>query len=390
MDRRPASRPPWLDVGLVVVLVMVGLVDQGVSSVEASFPNEPDLLAVTCTVLIVLPLLWRRRFPIIVMAAVTLGYFVRLFLGYEPDGAATNAALIAVYSLGAYAERPDAFVAAVVGALAVAGGLAWAVSLDYYPPTTVAVMVAFWIASGFLGETVYTRRRYQAALEERARSLEAERDKRARLAAQEERARISREFHDIWAHTLTTVVVQAGAAEEVLDKWPEAARKALVSIQRAGRRALAEVRRLIASDSDGSPERRAPTPGLANLPDLVEELGLSGVPVELSITGSLDDLPGDIGLSAYRIVQQALTNTLSHGGAGVSARVDVRRANGDLLIDVVDDGRSTPPAGEPVRQGRGLIGMRERVALFGGDLLVGPGPEGGFGVHARIPIEAGG
>ena len=390
MDRRPVFRPPWFDVGLVVVLVIVGLVDQAVSSADASFPNEPDLLAAIGTVLIVLPLLWRRRFPIIVMAVVTLGYFARLFLGYEPDGAATNAALIAVYSVGAYAERPDALVAMVVGALAVAGGLAWAVSLDYYPLSTVAVMVAFWIASAFLGETVSTRRRYQTALEERARSLEAQRDERARLAVREERARISREFHDVWAHTLTSVVVQAGAAEEVLDESPEAARKALVSIQRASRQALAEVRRLIASDSDGSPERRAPTPGLANLPDLVEELGRSGVPVDLSVTGSLDDLPGDIGLSAYRIVQQALTNTLSHGGAGVTARVHVRPANGDLLIDVIDDGHLTPPAGEPVRRGRGLIGMRERVALFGGDLLAGPRPEGGFGVHARIPIEAGG
>jgi len=388
MDRRPVFRPPWFDIGLVVVLVVIGLVDQAASSGEASFPNEPDLLAAIGTVLIVLPLLWRRRFPIIVMAVVTLGYFARLFLGYEPDGAATNAALIAVYSVGAYGERPDAFVAMVVGALAVASGLSLAVSLDYYPISTVAVMVAFWIASAFLGESVYTRRRYQAALEERARSLEAERDERARLAAQEERARISREFHDVWAHTLTSMVVQAGAAEEVLDESPEAARKALVSIQQASRQALAEVRRLIASDSDGSPERRAPTPGLANLPELVEELGRSGVPVDLSVTGSLGDLPGDIGLSVYRIVQQALTNTLSHGGAGVTARVDVRRANGDLLIDVVDDGHSTPPAGQPVRRGRGLIGMRERVALFGGDLLAGPRPEGGFGVHARIPIEA--
>jgi signal transduction histidine kinase len=111
--------------------------------------------------------------------------------------------------------------------------------------------------------------------------------------------------------------------------------------------------------------------------------------VALSVAGPLDDLPPDVGLSAYRVVQQALTNTLSHGGAGAAAEVIVRKAGGDLLIDVLDDGRGQPPAnGAPMRQGRGLIGMRERVTLFGGDLVAGPRSEGGFAVHARIPIEA--
>jgi signal transduction histidine kinase len=240
---------------------------------------------------------------------------------------------------------------------------------------------------GVIGDTVYTRRRYQEALEERARALEIERDQSARLAAQEERARISRELHDVWAHTLTTVVVQAGAAEEVLDSSPEDARRALGRIQHASRQALAEVRRVIASDPDAPSERRPPAPGVSSLPDLAEELGRSGVPVELSLSGALDDLPKDVGLSAYRIVQQALTNTLAHGGPGVSARVDVRRENGALLIDVVDDGLGAKAVSDPSRRGHGLIGMRERVALFGGELQAGPRPEGGFAVHARIPLE---
>lgn len=234
---------------------------------------------------------------------------------------------------------------------------------------------------------MYIRRRYQEALEERARQLEADQEERARLAIQEERARISREFHDIWAHTLSLVAVQAGAADEVFDESPELARQALSRIQQAARRALAEVRRLIASDTtETSPPHLDPVPGLGDLDRLVEELGRAGVPVALSITGPIDDLPEDVGLSAYRIVQQALTNTLSHGGPGVTARVDVRKANGELLIDVVDNGQGLPARPDPARRGRGLIGMRERAMLFGGDLVAGPRPEGGFAVHARIPM----
>jgi signal transduction histidine kinase len=324
-----------------------------------------------------------------VLAVTGVLYFVRLFLGYTPDGAATPAVLIATYGVGAYAPRPAGDIARVIAAVVVVAGLAVSVPLDLFTVATVAVMIATWVAAAFVGDTVYSRRRYQEALEERARELEVERDQSARLAAQEERARISRELHDVWAHTLTMVVVQAGAAEEVLDTSPEDARRALGRIQHAGRQALAEVRRLIASDPNGPSERRPPAPGLDGLPELAEELRRSGVPVELSVAGPLEDLPADVGFSAYRIVQQALTNTLTHGGPGVSARVDVRRENGSLLIDVVDDGLGATATSDPSRRGRGLIGMRERVALFGGELRAGPRTEGGFGVHARIPLEAG-
>lgn len=391
MDRRSASRPPWFDVALVALLIVVAVVTQDASNFDGgAVPHGSGALAMVLSIAMILPLLWRRRFPIQALAVTIIVYFVRLFLGYSPDGAASTTALIAVYSVGAYAPRPAGDVARVVAGVLLAGGLAISVALDQFKVATVAVMLATWIAAAVIGDTVYTRRRYQETLEERTRALEVERDQSARLAAQEERARISRELHDVWAHTLTMVVVQAGAAEEVLDSSPEEARRALGRIQHASRHALAEVRRLIASDPDAPSERRPPAPGLSSLPDLVEELGRSGVPVELSLAGSLDDLPTDVGLSAYRIVQQALTNTLSHGGPGVSARVHVRRENGSLLIDVVDDGLGAAAASDPSDRGRGLIGMRERVALFGGELKAGPRPEGGFAVHARIPLEVGG
>jgi signal transduction histidine kinase len=127
-------------------------------------------------------------------------------------------------------------------------------------------------------------------------------------------------------------------------------------------------------------------PGVGDLHHLVEEFGRAGVPVSLSIGDPIEDLPADIGLSVYRIVQQALTNTLTHGGPGTTARVELRTIDGELLIDVVDDGRGSSTAPDPARSGRGLIGMRERTVLFGGDLVAGPRPEGGFAVHARIPL----
>jgi signal transduction histidine kinase len=388
-DPRAALRPPWFDVALVALLIVVAVVTPDSSSFDAgAVSDETDALAMALSIGAVLPLLWRRRFPIAVLAATGTLYFVRLFLGYAPDGAVTPAVLIATYSVGAYAPRPAGDVARVVAGVLVVAGLLVSVALDQFTVGSVAVMTATWVAAAFVGDTVYSRRRYQEALEERARELEIERDQRAKLAAQEERARISRELHDVWAHTLTMVVVQAGAAEEVLDSSPEETRRALGRIQHASRQALAEVRRVIASDPDAPSERRPPAPGVSSLPDLAEELQRSGVPVELSLAGGLEDLPKDVGLSAYRIVQQALTNTLTHGGPGVSARVDVRRENGALLIEVVDDGLGASAPTDPSRRGHGLIGMRERVALFGGERRAGPRPDGGFAVHARIPLEA--
>jgi signal transduction histidine kinase len=388
VDRRSALQPPWFDVALVALLIVAAIVSRDSATFDGgAVPNPPDALSMVLAIAMILPLLWRRRFPIQVLAVTHVVYFARLFLGYGPDTASNPAVLIAIYSVGAYAPRPAGDVARVVAGIVVVGALAVAVALDLFTAATVVVMFVSWIAAAVFGDTVYSRRRYQEALEGRARALEIERDQRARLAAQEERARISRELHDVWAHTLTMVVVQANAAEEVLDSSPEDARRALGRIQHASRQALAEVRRVMASDPDTPSERRPPAPGLASLPDLVEELERSGVPVELSLGGSLDGLPTDVGLAAYRIVQQALTNTLTHGGEGVSARVDVRREAGALLIDVVDDGLGAKAVSDPSRRGHGLIGMRERVALFGGELKAGPHPDGGFAVHARIPLE---
>lgn len=385
--RRIPTRSQLFDLGLVVALLAGGLVESSIPPTGSlgTFPRSPDAWGVLATVLILVPLAMRRRHPVEVMAASGTIYLAAVLIGYANSSAMDSAQLIAVYSVGVYAFRPAADRARWIAAFAIAGGLFWCYRLGRFSLTEIALMYATWLGAAIFGEMVSIRRRYQEALEERARRLEAERDERARSAVQEERARIARDLHDVWAHTLSLVVVQAGAAQEVLDGSPAQARQALEQIQQAGREALAEMRRLVRSDPGAPGFDRGPAPQLRDLAGMVDEVERAGLPVELTVAGAIDDLPEDIGLSAYRIVQQALTNTLTHGGPEATAHVAVRRTDGELRIDVVDDGLGATAAADPARQGRGLIGMRERVALFGGELQAGPRAEGGFEVRARIP-----
>ncbi len=390
MTTRALSRPLLFDVALVVVLLAVGVLQEFLVPVPAGgpFSRGGDVLGGATVAATLIPLLWRRRYPIWVMAAGLVMYFLRVFIGYQPSQALNVAQFVAVYSVGIYGVRPAADWARWIASAFVAGAFLLSYGLGRFPLTTVIVSFVTWVGVGVFGETIYIRRRYEEALEERARQLEADREERAQMAVQSERARIAREFHDIWAHTLSLVVVQANAAEEIFDKSPEFARQALSNIQQAGRQALAEVRRLIATDiAEASSLPLTPVPGIGELHRLVEDFGRAGVPVSLSLSGSVEDLPPGVGLSAYRIVQQALTNTLSHGGPGTTARVEVVKAEGELLIDILDDGPGLSVPSDPARRGRGLIGMRERAMLFGGDLVAGPRPEGGFAVRARIPLR---
>jgi signal transduction histidine kinase len=390
MTMRTLDRSRLFDAALVAVLMIVGLLQEFLVPVPVAgtVTRGADLLGGATVVAALVPLLWRRRYPVWVLAATLATYFARLFLGYAPGTALNVAQFVAIYSVGVYGLRPAADWARWAAGTAVVGAFLFAYAIGRLPLVEAIVSFLVWAGVGILGETTYVRRRYEDALRERARQLEADREERARLAVQAERARISREFHDIWAHTLSLVVVQANAAEELFDTSPAFARQALANIQQAGRQALAEVRRLIASDIAGpSSPPLAPVPGVTDLKRLVEEFDRAGVPVTLSIGDPLNDLAADLGLSAYRIVQQALTNSLTHGGPGTAARVEVRTTGGELLIDITDDGAGRPEASDPARSGRGLIGMRERAALFGGYLIAGPRPEGGFAVHARIPLE---
>ncbi|SDQ96242.1 Signal transduction histidine kinase [Thermostaphylospora chromogena] len=254
--------------------------------------------------------------------------------------------------------------------------------------TLLFMCAAIWIS----GIYANTRRRYLEGLEERAERAERERDQQARIAAAEERARIARELHDVVAHNVSVIVVQADGACYAIDSDPEEARRAIQAISATGRRALAEMRSLVGvlrQDEDPrTGEEYTPQPGLAELDAMVAQVRSWGLPVETKISGTPVELPEGQQLAVYRIIQEALTNTFKHGGPGTRAWVELTYGPHEIGIRVVDDGRG---AAAPFEQGgHGLVGMRERVAMYGGSLTTGPCPGGGYQVVARLPVASAG
>jgi signal transduction histidine kinase len=251
---------------------------------------------------------------------------------------------------------------------------------------TVSLLAVFAL---LIGMAFHERNRRNAELEERADRLERERDSEARAAVAEERTRIAREMHDVVAHSLSVMVVQAEAAEAMLDTDPERARRPLVAVQDTGRGALSELRRMLGVLREMAEEgpALAPQPGLAGLDGLVEQVTAAGLPVSVRVEGTPFPLPPGIDLSAFRIVQEGLTNALKHAGPA-RAEVLVRYGDRELELRVSDDGVGAASAnGKPDGGGHGLVGMRERVAVYGGRLEAGPRPEGGFAIAARLPLE---
>jgi signal transduction histidine kinase len=224
-------------------------------------------------------------------------------------------------------------------------------------------------------------------LEDRAERLERERDAQAQIAAAAERARIARELHDVVAHNVSVMVVQADGATYALDQDPESARKALMAIAQTGRTALTEMRRMLgvlrSADDAGN---YAPQPGIEQLGDLLEQVRSTGLPVTLTVEGVPREMPTGLALAVYRIVQESLTNTRKHGGSDVRASVALIYTDDCLLLRIVDNGRGAAAPGDGM--GHGLVGMRERVSVFGGTLVTGPHVGGGYAVEAMLPFPA--
>jgi signal transduction histidine kinase len=226
-------------------------------------------------------------------------------------------------------------------------------------------------------------------MEERARRLEAEREERDRQAVTDERLRIARELHDVVAHSMSVIAVQSGVANHVIDSRPAQARQALATIEATSRSALVELRRLLGvlRQGDDPVASLEPNPGMAEIGRLADQIRSAGVEVELKVEGEPGDLPPGVDLSAFRIAQEGLTNVLKHGG-GV-ARMLVRYSPGAVAVEIADDGRPGAADEDPAEgTGHGLIGMRERVAVFGGELTAGPVPGGGYRMAARLPYAA--
>jgi signal transduction histidine kinase len=391
LSRGSPLGPVWFDVLLAGVLAVYAQVDVWTELTAERVPG-PKLVASVGLLLATAPLAWRQGRPLAVLCIVMAAFAVEATLAGEAPvgGEVLFPTLLALYSVAAYADRRRALIGL---------GVAWVATLvqGAHDPEILSVgdfvlvdLFFFWFLGGgswLAGRYVRSRRQDASAFEVRAAQLEREREERAREAVIQERARIARELHDVIAHGVSVMGVQAAAAELMLDVDPERAREPLRSVQDAAREAIAELRRLLGvlRELDEEPSR-LPQPRLAELGALLDQVRAAGLDVELTREGPRSPLPAGIELSAYRIVQEALTNALKHAGPG-HARVWVRRRPHLLEIEVVDDGDAGPQSAAGVN-GHGLVGMRERVALYGGTLEAGPGAAGGYSVRARLPLEA--
>jgi signal transduction histidine kinase len=358
--------------GALTVAAVVELTLGGYSALTAVF-----------AAIVTVSLNWRRTWPLTVMVVAASAWTVPIMVGLVPSEAALTpliALLVAVYSVARHASTRPAVIGAIV---ALVSAVASDLRMDH-PGLGDFGFTAILISwPWFAGYALRGRELTNAALATRAELLEAERDAKARVAVTEERARIARELHDIIAHSVSVMVVQAGAAEEVLPRQPERARAALAAISATGRGALVDLRRLLGLLRDGDlPPTLQPRPGLADLDTLAGQVRSAGLPVTLRISGDTTGLPAGIDLTAFRVVQEALTNTLKHAGPA-TADVAVHSGPDGLVVTVTDTGAG----GRAGEGGHGLIGMRERVSLYGGELTAGSAPDGGFQVRARLPVE---
>lgn len=334
---------------------------------------------VPTALLVTLPLALRRRFPLSVLCVVTGAMATETLITTPLQGmSGLIAFVVAVYSVAAHTERRRALAGLAIS-------LVGAAALLSDDPADYAFSAFTTGAPWLAGRGLRTARSRARELERLTAQLTSEREERARLAVATERARIARELHDVVAHSVSTMVVQAEAGEALLDGHPERAREAFQSIQHTGREALAEMRRLLGLLRHGDPELAlVPQPSMVHLETLLTRVRDAGVTVDLKVEGQPWPLPPGLDLSAYRIIQEALTNTLKHSG-GARAWVSVRYQAQALELEIVDDGHS---ADDGTDGGQGIAGMRERVTLFGGELNVGRRAVGGYSVRARLPLQS--
>jgi signal transduction histidine kinase len=382
--RLPSSA--WLfDGGLALAAAGLSTALFVTVAVSKGVPRGTLALGYALVLLHTLPIVLRRRFPLAVLATCSASGLAFAALGLPPEVLGL-AILVAVYSVAAYSGRRAALAglaAAAVGSLAIQ--LTPGRFQNPTPLTNTLVIAAAWLLGYFVG----VRRAYIAELEERTAELERAREELAGRAVAEERLRLARELHDVVAHSMSVIAVQSGVGAHVAKAQPEEAAKALAAIEATSRAALEELRRLLGVlRQDGEPRGDlTPVPGLADLDGLLAELARAGLAVRLRVEGTPSRLPTGVDLSAYRIVQEALTNVVKHAGPA-RAQVVVGYRDQEVTVEVTDDGRGAAPPPGDSRTGHGLIGMRERVAAFGGDLETGPRPGGGFRVAARLPLAA--
>jgi len=382
-------QPLLADVTLAVALAALAAIT-GVALVapRAQVPPPSTAVIVAWAVALAAPLVLRRRWPLLVLAVTTL-HFTRYWAVGQVNEIASWVILgVAVYSAAAYADRRRArWTCGACLLWLIGSGVVLSARAGPIGAVEVAAIAMFdalpFLLAWPLGAMMRRLREYRVVLEDRNRQLDQEREVNARRAVLEERVRIARELHDVVAHHVSVMGVQAGVARRLFDRDPPEAVAAIGSVETASRQAIADLQQLVGvlrRQEEG--DDLAPQPSLQRLPELVEHMRQTGLPVKLTTTGEPQQLPAGVELSAYRIIQEALTNTLKHAGPAQAA-VTVRYDNGAVEVEVVDDGQGPPPARQG-SGGKGLVGMQQRVRLYGGRLEAGARPGGGFRVHAVL------
>ncbi|WP_446041243.1 sensor histidine kinase [Streptomyces sp. SID1121] len=385
--------PTGVDTFLAVMLLGVSLL----WAVTAVNGVGPRLRAIGIVVLLSLVVALRRRVPARMLLLVVALGVAQLVLDVSVNPG-DFAMLVIIYTVAAEGGPRWASRLALVGGLFAAplSQLRWPVqeASTFGRVFAGVVMTVPFVLAWVLGDSLRTRRAYFDQLEERATRLEKEREAQAKVAVAAERARIARELHDVVAHNVSVMVVQADGAAYVLDAAPDQAKQALETISTTGRQALAEMRRLLGVLRTGDTREGGeyvPQPDVDQIEDLVEQVRRAGLTVDFKIEGTARPLPSGVELTAYRIVQEALTNSRKHGGPDVGASVRLVYFDDGLGLLVEDDGRGAAHElyedGGADGHGHGLIGMRERVGMVGGTLDAGPRPGGGFRISALLPLK---
>lgn len=381
LERLRAVNPLYIDRLISVVATVIGLVTMSSQHVVAG-QVEPTPLAVLTTIVTCMPIAARRRFPLAALTVSCVGIIGHIIADF-PEGTLPLAVLFLTYSL-AVSGRPRRSVVGLglVFVSLLALGFSNAPGLGL--PGVASNMLQFSIAWA-IGFAVSSRRQaIEARIREAEERANVERQRAGRMMA-EERLRIAQELHDVVAHSMSVIAVQAGVGAHVLNDRPDQARKALDAISATARGTLSEMRRLLGvlRDDDGN-RAHVPAPGISDVPRLVDEVRAAGVPVHLSVEGTTALTGSAIELSAYRLVQEALTNVIKHAGSPTRVDVNVRQEPGSLTVEVVDNGRGAA-ATNGATPGHGLLGMRERVEAWGGELTAGPIDGGGYRVTALLP-----
>jgi signal transduction histidine kinase len=368
----------------VTLFQILGTQRSALNQPEARPLADPDSLGYVLLTVAGLALLIRRRWPVAVFATTVAASLVYYTAGY-PDGPGTIGLFVATYTLTAQGDGDRSLRLATAGIAVLAVGWLLAADLESFNPAGwVLFRIGTAVMAAALGESVRSRRVLAAEALARAERAEQTKETEARRRVDAERLRIAREVHDTVAHAIAVINVQAGVTAHVLDKRPQQARETLVVIEQTSARALGELRATLGMLRDVD-DRRAPTPGLGQVDELVRMAREAGLDVKLEVASPPRELPSAVDQAAYRILQESITNVIRHAGP---ARVTVSLSYGpdELELRVADDGRGPRDASHGAEGGQGIVGMRERAALLGGELTAGPRPGGGFQVRACLPL----